>query len=154
DRFGVPHVFADTLEAAYFGLGYAAAQDRPKTLPLQQLMLKGELAERLGDRPLPISDFPLLDCLHEMPFFRGYGENCLPLDSVVGVDRWMRNFGYYEAARAALDELSDRSRTIVESFAAGVNHWLATDDRAEDSGEYESATELAGWAGFEHTIAM
>src|SRR5207237_9780000 len=44
DRYGVPHAFADDLRGAYFGLGYAAAQDRPRTLPLHQAMLQGRLA--------------------------------------------------------------------------------------------------------------
>jgi len=154
DRFGVPHIFGESLEAAYFGLGYCAGQDRPRTFPLHQLMLKGELAAHLGDRSLPIDDFPLLDCLRETPFFRGYGENSLPLDTLVGVDRWMRNFGYYDQARSDLDELSDRSRAIVEAFADGVNHFFNTRTRLGDYIAYEPATELAWWSWYEHTIAM
>jgi acyl-homoserine-lactone acylase len=148
----VPHVFADTLEDAYFGLGYCASQDRPKTLPLHQLLVQGRLAERLGDRPLPLAELPLLDCLRETPFFRGYGENALPLDSVVGIDRWMRNFDYWAEAEEGLNELSDRSRTAIEAYAAGVNRYLET--HAPNEEQYRPATELAWWSWFEHTIAM
>jgi acyl-homoserine lactone acylase PvdQ len=150
----VPHVFADTLEGAYFGLGYCAAQDRPKTLPLHQLLVQGRLAQRLGNRPLPLAELPLLECLRETPFFRGYGEGALPLDSVVGVDRWMRNFDYYGEAEAGLVQLSDRSRTAIESYAAGVNRYFETHAPNGDEEAYQPATELAWWSWFEHTIAM
>jgi acyl-homoserine-lactone acylase len=154
DSFGTPHVFGETIEAAYFGLGYCAAQDRPCTLPLHQLLVQGRLAEQLGDCGLPIPTFPLLDHLQETPFFRGYAENSVSLDTIVGIDRWTRNFGYYSAAIAELDELSDRSRTIVEAFAAGVNHYFEKHGAPDGYEEYRPATELAWWTWYEHTIAM
>lgn len=154
DRFGVPHVFAASLEEAYFGLGYCAGQDRPKTLPLHQFLLQGRLAECLGDRPLPLASFPLLDHLVDTPFFRGYADETFSRDTTLGVDRWMRHFAYYESACAALDEMSDRSRMIVDAFAAGVNYYFRTHASPSNYEEYQPATELAWWTWFEHTIAM
>ena len=53
DGYGVPHIFAQTDRDAYFGLGYAHAQDRLFQIELQQRMASGRLAELLGSEALP-----------------------------------------------------------------------------------------------------
>jgi penicillin amidase len=52
DRWGVPHVFADSDEDAYFGLGWAAAQDRLFQMELNRRLAQGRLAEIFGPRAL------------------------------------------------------------------------------------------------------
>jgi penicillin amidase len=53
DRYGVPHVFAQTEADAYFGLGYAHAQDRLWQLELDRRLASGRLAEVFGRDALP-----------------------------------------------------------------------------------------------------
>jgi len=53
DRWGVPHVFAGNERDAYFGLGYATAQDRLFQLELHRRIAQGRLAEIFGRRALP-----------------------------------------------------------------------------------------------------
>ena len=49
DSWGVPHVFADTDAGAMYGLGYAAAQDRPFQMYYNLRIIQGRLAEVVGD---------------------------------------------------------------------------------------------------------
>jgi penicillin amidase len=54
DESGIPHVYAHDLEDAYFGLGYAHAQDRLWQMEQNRRVGAGRLAEILGERALPI----------------------------------------------------------------------------------------------------
>ena len=57
DREGVPHIFAGTPEDAYFGLGYAHAQDRLWQMEMNRRIGAGRLSELLGDATLDIDKF-------------------------------------------------------------------------------------------------
>jgi penicillin G amidase len=48
DRWGIPHVFADTDDAAFFGFGFAMAQDRLWQMDYLRRRALGLLAEILG----------------------------------------------------------------------------------------------------------
>lgn len=48
DRWGVPHLFAATEEEAFFGAGYAAAEDRLLQMELFRRRARGRLAEIFG----------------------------------------------------------------------------------------------------------
>ena len=54
DNEGVPHLFAENEEAAYFGTGYMHAQDRMWVLEKFRRLAKGTMAEILGDEAYPI----------------------------------------------------------------------------------------------------
>jgi penicillin amidase len=54
DRFGVPHVRAQSTVDAYTGLGFAHAQDRLWQLELLRRSARGTLAELFGARALPL----------------------------------------------------------------------------------------------------
>jgi len=55
--FGVPHIFAGTAADAYFGLGYAHAQDRLWQLEVQRRIGAGRLSEVLGTATLDLDKF-------------------------------------------------------------------------------------------------
>jgi acyl-homoserine-lactone acylase len=154
DAFGVPHVFASDLRGAYYGLGYASAQDRPRTLPLHQRALQGRLAEALGDVPVAGAGLKFLDAVTQTPWFRGYGETSFALDGLRSVDAWMRLFGYFERAERALGDVSDRTATVLTAFCDGVNAYYDAHGAPAGFERYEPATELAWWMWFEHTISM
>lgn len=53
DTWGVPHIYGDSEEAGFYGLGYAQAQDRLPELLAGALWVQGRRAEILGDADLP-----------------------------------------------------------------------------------------------------
>ena len=48
DEYGIPHVFAPTLEAASFAVGYAQAEDRLEELLKNYRRANGTMAEVFG----------------------------------------------------------------------------------------------------------
>ena len=48
DEYGIPHVFAQTLEAASYGIGYAQAEDRLEELLKNYRRANGTMAEVVG----------------------------------------------------------------------------------------------------------
>ena len=57
DRFGVPHIFAQSERDAHFGLGFVHAQDRLWQMEMNRRIGSGRLAEALGRRALPTDRF-------------------------------------------------------------------------------------------------
>ena len=45
DAYGVPHIYADTDEGAYYGLGYSCVQDRYFQMLRGRLAMQGRMAE-------------------------------------------------------------------------------------------------------------
>jgi penicillin amidase len=93
--YGEPHVFAESLEAAFEGAGYAVAQDRLYQMDLSRRSARGQLSELIG-RPGIASDRDALRF--------GYTDD------------------EYAQMLAALP---DDARTIAEAYARGVNRWIA-----------------------------
>src|SRR5919197_1214549 len=52
DGYGVPHVFAPSERAVFFGNGYAAAQDRMAQMEKYRRAARGEMAEMVGPSAL------------------------------------------------------------------------------------------------------
>ena len=50
DKFGVPHVLAQTDADAFFGLGFVQAQDRPLLLEVERLAAQGKVAKVIGKK--------------------------------------------------------------------------------------------------------
>ena len=101
DRWGIPHVFAASDEAAWFGLGYAMAQDRAFQMYLAVRTIEGRLAEVVGEIPR-------------------MGRR----ETTVDHDVRMRHFGFARAADRLARRLDGEVRRSLEAFAAGVNHWI------------------------------
>lgn len=57
DRFGVPHIFAQSLPDAAFALGYTHAEDRLWQMEAMRRLAAGRLAELLGPSALPSDRF-------------------------------------------------------------------------------------------------
>ena len=53
DTWGVPHIYGDTEEAGYYGLGYAQAEDGLQRVLGATFWAQGRSAELLGDAALP-----------------------------------------------------------------------------------------------------
>lgn len=94
DRFGVPHVFAETEEGASYGAGYALARDRLWQMHVFRLIGKGRLSDLLG----PV----VVDIDKDVRFFTYTAE-----------ERAARFETYAEDGKANL-----------EAFVAGINAWI------------------------------
>lgn len=101
DRWGVPHVFAESDAGAMYGLGQAVAEDRGFQMHYNLRMMQGRLAEISGE-PLPDSK----------------------AKSPLANDRRMRTFGYYRAAQSMAARLDPETKTLLAAYSAGVNDWF------------------------------
>jgi penicillin amidase len=95
DAYGVPNVRAGSADDAWFGVGYAVAQDRLVELELFRRSTQGRLAEVLG-------------------------EGRLQSDIVARRDYYTPN-----ELRAQLRKLPAALRARFDAYADGVNAWLA-----------------------------
>jgi penicillin amidase len=101
DRWGIPHVFADTDAAAMYGLGYASAQDRMLQMEYSRRIVQGRIAEMLGDVGVP-------------------GK------STVDSDKKNRLMGTYAHLEAVAERLDPETQSLLQAYADGVNHYLRT----------------------------
>lgn len=53
DKFGVPHIYGDSVPDAFFGYGYAVAEDRLFQLEMRRRQATGQLAAVLGAVKIP-----------------------------------------------------------------------------------------------------
>src|SRR6266436_6010871 len=103
DKNAVPHIIAGSIEDAAFGLGYVHAQDRFWQMELMRRLGQGRLSEVVPPRLV------------------GTG--------LIDTDRTMRGLGIYRKAADSVNALPPAMRAIIDSYAAGVNAWLARDDQ-------------------------
>ena len=96
DQWDVPHIFAETDEAAFFGAGYATAQDRLFQIHRTRRLMQGRLAELLGD------------------------------NSLVEQDRKMRYLGYYRYAQERAQRLDAATMRALKAYSAGINLYITT----------------------------
>lgn len=101
DAFGVPHVFARTDAGAYYGLGWAAAEDRFFQMSYQRLAARGRTAEFLGRDP-------------------GDGS-----DVYLNHDLETRLLGLGRLADAIAAAADPEVRALLEAYAQGVNDHVA-----------------------------
>lgn len=116
DRWGVPHVFAETDAGAMYGLGYAAAEDRAFQMYYNLRIIQGRLAEVVGDVKVGVTRQ------------RPEGTN-----SAVRSDIQMRTIGYWPAAQETARLLDPELRALLEAYSAGVNDYI---DRHRDDLTY------------------
>ena len=103
DRWGVPHVFAETDAGAMFGLGYATAQDRAFQMHYMLRIVQGRLAEVAGDVRKTRRD-----------------------EGALFNDRKMRTFGFYRAAQEVAKNLDEESKSLLDAYCQGVNDYVAS----------------------------
>jgi len=102
DRWGIPHVFADTDEGAMYGLGYACAEERGFQMVHSLRIIQGRLAELIGDAP-----------------------KLRRRETAVSNDRKMRTFGFYRAAKRVAANLDAETLALLRAYCRGVNDGFA-----------------------------
>lgn len=101
DRWGVPHVFAETDAGAMYGLGYATAEDRGFQMHYTLRIIQGRLAELVGDV-----------------------KKTRRKETAVQNDRKMRTFGFDRAAREVAGNLDADTIALLEAYSRGVNDYF------------------------------
>ncbi|TWT37754.1 Penicillin acylase 2 precursor [Posidoniimonas corsicana] len=101
DPWGVPHVFAETDAGAFYGLGYATAEDRAFQMTYALRTVQGRLAEVVGEV-----------------------KSLRRRDTSIDHDRKMRTFGFHRAAQRTAAGLDGESRSLLEAYSRGVNDWF------------------------------
>lgn len=99
DNFGVPHIYAASLEDAYFALGFAHAQDRLFQMELVRRAGAGRLAEVLGKELIPVDKL-----------FRTLGVN---------------QFAEDHARRFLSSDTADFQKAAL-SYQKGINEYIRT----------------------------
>jgi penicillin amidase len=114
DRWGIPHITADSAEDLFFGFGYAQAQDRLFQLDLLRRRGAGRLSEILGPEE------SRCDLLTRTVGFRNIFE----------LDLLARTVGLRRIAEAEWQQLPGGTRMVLTAFADGISAHLAeTQDR-------------------------
>lgn len=103
DAWGVPHVFAPSDRAAFYGLGWAAAEDRLFQMLYARLMFRGRVAEFFGPGNVP-----------------GRGDTNVDHDLEARLVGWRR-----QAAETAAT-LDAETQGLLEAYAKGVNDYMAS----------------------------
>lgn len=98
DKWGVPHIFAESEPDAYFALGYCMAQDRLFQMEVMRRLARGELAELLGP---PV----------------------VKLDRIMRAFRLRAKAEEFEATRA--EHSSPEMNAAMDAFVEGVNAYIA-----------------------------
>jgi penicillin amidase len=101
DERGIPYIEAKNDEDLYFAQGYVTASDRLWQMDLFRRTERGELAEVLTAGP-----------------------NNIALEQ----DKQHRTLGFAQVAEAEFAQASLQSRALLESYARGVNAYIATLD--------------------------
>ena len=101
DEWGVPHIFADTDAGAFYGAGYAVAEDRIIQMELSRRFIRGRMSELLGDVPLSR---------------RG--------QTTVSRDRYMRIVGYGRHADKVIQNIDADTRSLLQAYSDGVNAYV------------------------------
>lgn len=97
---GVPHIKAETLSSAMFGVGYAFASDHACTLLEMIHRVRGDSAKHFGP-----------------------GADNINIDQ----DFAMRHLGVYAQAQDELGEQSSRVMAALDGYSAGFNYRLTSD---------------------------
>lgn len=96
DAYGVPFVDAENPQDLFFAQGYAHAQDRLFHMDLARRQAMGQMAALVG-----------------------------PQHSALTTDTLARTLGFERIARAELAELTPQTRSALQSYADGINAYLA-----------------------------
>lgn len=112
DRWGVPHIEADSDAGALYGLGYAAAEDRGYQMHYFLRIVQGRMSEVFG--------------LVDKNRSSAAGQN-----NTLEHDRVMRAFGFASAADEVVANLDPETLELLEAYSAGVNAFFAAHEGRE-----------------------
>ncbi|OYY70055.1 penicillin acylase family protein [Sphingomonas sp. 28-63-12] len=112
DINGAPHLYADREADAYWGLGYAMAEDRLSGILLFYLALRGDLAATFGAGPLGDKSGVV-------------GADSGVVDDTVAFDKQMRQMRHLADARTNFATLPRAVRADMTAYIAGIKRYMA-----------------------------
>jgi penicillin amidase len=101
DKWGIAHVFSDTDAGAFYGLGYATAEDRAFQMMYSLRIVQGRLSEVVGKVA-----------------------HTRRKETSIDHDRKMRTFGFYRAAQRTAANLDADTGEMLQAYCDGVNAYL------------------------------
>lgn len=110
DAWGVPHVFSESDQGAFYGQGYACAEDRGFQMYYFLRIIQGRLAEVVGDVAKLRKGRP---------------------GTAAQSDELMRTFGFASAAREAAEHLDTETLAMLKAYCQGVNDYFAANSGRE-----------------------
>ena len=96
DEFGVPHIIADDLRGAHWGIGYAHAVDRGMQMGFMRLLGRGRIAECLDGS-----------------------------DASVEIDRFFRRMNWYGNVDDQVAQLTPEALNFITAYCDGANAGFA-----------------------------
>lgn len=111
DNYGIPHIYAQSEEDAYFALGYVHAQDRLFQMEMLRRAAAGRLSEILGQDFIQVDKFFRTIGLHE--FARQHAEKFLDSDTA----RFQRITLAYQRG---INQFLQHGKTPVEFILLGI----------------------------------
>jgi hypothetical protein len=148
DEYGIPHVYAPTLEAASYAIGYAQAEDRLEELLKNYRRAAGTMAEVFGPRFYE-SDLAQRIWRHEAISRTRYHQVSPKLRAVLeayvaGVQRFMKEHPDQVPAWAQESTLGFRRPVAAHhlGLAAGRDRRRATGGRRSHAPAYRGSNEM------------
>jgi penicillin amidase len=117
DNYGIPHVYASTLNDAAFVMGYIHATDRLFQMDVFRRIPSGTVSELLGFPDLQVGAGPD----PTVPPFPGNISN-------VTQDLFFQTLGLRRAAQDSFNAMSPTVQSALQSYADGVNEVIAYDN--------------------------
>ena len=108
DTYGVPHIVGETVEATFWGYGFAQAEDHLERMMMQYRDAQGRRAEILGREALGDGH------LHFIPYEYRWGGDYM--------QRLLRTKAAVLERRELIDPAVYR---ILDAFARGINYYIA-----------------------------
>lgn len=110
DPYAIPHLFAANEHDLFLAQGYLHAQERLWQMDLNRRLLSGQLAEILGEKPVPWKELSIR--------FRN--------KTTVDLDYFIRLMGLRRAACASLRLLPEEYGARLLAYSEGVNRYIET----------------------------
>jgi acyl-homoserine-lactone acylase len=101
DRYGIPHIFADTEADLFYAYGWAQMENHGDLLLRLYAQSRGRAAEYFGDRPA----------------FGG--------QTFLESDQWVHTMGTYERGRASFHAAPAEWQEYLSAFAQGINEYAS-----------------------------
>ncbi len=125
DNHDVPHIFGDTDQQTFFGLGFVHAQDRLWQMTMLRRTAQGRLSEIFGRRTLPIDDYlrrlDLYGLAQQSLQYQGKAEQAALKAYAAGVNAWI------ETVRT---EALGRGSPEFFLFSSKIQPWRPADSLA------------------------
>lgn len=110
DTYGTPHLYATTEHDAFFGLGYAYAEDRLRQVLLSYLQIQGRLAEMFGPGSLANQ--------------RDLQLPSATVTDTVASDLNARRLRYLDDARANFNRLPRQLQRNLRAYISGLQRYM------------------------------